>query len=247
MEEEQNTEEKVAEVVEKAETSASPQDSGINKTVLSIVVVVILIFGALEFSGKTNIFGGGKALATVNGEKITQSEFDVRLGQILSSPQAQAFNLDDEELRAEIEQQVLDEIINTRLLLQAAANNGFTTTSERVTEEYDLIVERLGGVPELQKELEAGGITENEFLQNIEDQIVIQQFIDDNVDPISLVVSEEDIATFYESISGQEGIPPLADIEPQIRGQLASEKQQNAVSELITGLRSTGEVIILGN
>lgn len=240
MAEESEKKDEAAEVV--AEPAKPKASEHTKKIAIAILAVAVLIIGALEFSGKTNVLSGTRTLATVNGDKITEAEFDKRLNQILSSPQAQAFNLDDPAFRAQVEEQVLNEIINTKLLLEAAIDAGFTATEEETQAEYDLIVERLGSEEILNTELENGGLTNREFRENVHDQIVIQKYIEGQIDLEAFVVSPEEIAAFYDQISGTEGIPPVEDIRPQIESQLLSEKQQEAIGELITTLRDGASI-----
>lgn len=227
---------------EKAPSAAVSSLKDTKKILLALVVVVLLIGGALAVSGKLSFLEGAKTLAVVNGEKIKQAEFDVRLNQILSSPQAQALNLDDPSVRDQVEQSVLDEIINTRLLLNAAINAGYTASDEDVQNEYDQIVDRLGSADILAGELEKGGIDDAKFRQNIHDQLIIQQYIDSQVDPASLEVTDDDVNAFYDQIKDQDGVPPLEDIRSQIEDQLTSEKQQTAVGDIITSLRDGADI-----
>lgn len=246
MDEHQNSEVTKKTASEGTSSTVKGQDVGNKKTIISILVVMVLIFGALEFSGTTSILSGSKVLATVNGEKIRQSEFDTRLNQILSSPQAGAINIDDPGIRALAEEQVLNEMINTRLLLQVAVDSGFTTTDEAIQAEYDLIVNGLGGAEILAEELQKANLTEKTFRESLAEQLVIEQYIDDNIDPYSLIVSSEEIDAFYEQISGQEGVPPLSEIKDQIERQLLSDKQQTAVLDLVESLRSAADIEITG-
>ncbi len=242
-------EKKVEETTEETSTEESPKsvqtEGGSKKSILAIVIVAFLIIGALEISGTINLFGGGKAVARINGEKITQAEFDERLSQILASPQAQSLQLDDPSFRAQIEEQVLTEMINTRLLLQTALDAGHTATEEEVDGEYNLIVERLGSEEVLAEELARGGLTASEFRSNVRDQIIIQKLLEENIGLEQLAPTDEEVDAFYESISDQEGIPPLEDIRSQIEGQLAAQREQELVGGYIAELRTNANIELL--
>ena len=87
---EEKTEEVVAEETSssKENTTQKASESGQGKTLIAIVIVVILIVGALEMTGTTKMFGGA-TVAVVNGEKISQVDyqspyyFDCNISHIL--------------------------------------------------------------------------------------------------------------------------------------------------------------------
>lgn len=246
------SEEEKNEQVEAVNETATPEsntkggENSMKRNVVSIVVAAIVILGALELSGTVNLFGGLKTVATVNGEKISQAEFDTRLEQILNSPQAQALSLDNPLIREQVRQQVLTEIINTKLLLQAASKAGFSASDEEVQTEYDLILERFGSQELLNQELANGGIDMKQFRENIHDQIVIQRYLDANTDLSTITVTDEEIADFYEQVTaGQEDVPSLEEIRPQIEQQLLIQKEQVEVGNIILELRDTAEIDIL--
>lgn len=219
---------------------------GSKKNIIAIVIIVLAIFGALEITGKTHFLSSSKAVAYVNGEKITQSDFDLRVNQILSSPQAQGLNLDDPSIRDSIEQQILTEIINTRLLLQNAKDAGIEIGDGEVDAEYRLMIERLGSEEVLLQEVKKGGLTEDEFRKNIADQLMIQAYLDDNVDTSSTTATEEEVQAFYdENVAGSDGAPALADIRTQIEDQIVSVKQQQLIGDFIALLRKDADIKIV--
>ena len=220
-------------------------------TLVSIIIVLVLIIGALEVSGSINLFTS--SVATVNGERITQAEYDLRVEQIFGSDQAQLLNLDDPALRKSIEDQILDEIINTRLLLQAANEAGFSATEAQIETEYQLILERLGSplnTPEekeeiLTEELANNKLTRSTFRKNIADQIIIEQYFTSQIDETLLTPTEEEVATYHTQLNAaQEGVPPLDEIRAEIESQIISQKRQQQVGTIIQSLRETADIVI---
>lgn len=251
-EEKQKTEEKVKEVSEKEESVSTPSNGDTKKTLISIVIGLVLVIVALELSGTTSLFGSS-AVATVNGEKITQEQFDTRVAQIFSTDQAQLIDLEDPALRKSIEDQILDEIVNTRLLLQKAGEEGFVATDAEVETEYQLILERLGSELNtslekedlLRTELVKNGLTETSFRENIADQLIIEQYFSSVIDDASLTPAEEEIDKYYLQLTeSQEGVPPLDEIRTEIETQIISQKRQLAIGGVIEELRTEADITI---
>lgn len=207
-----------------------------------VLLVVIVIFIALEFTGTTNFIDNSGTVAMVNGEKITQSELDIRLNQIVS---AQFLSLDDPAFRAQLEKQTLDEIINTRLLIRAATKAGYTASDEEVQTEYDATIKQFKGEGSLIIELERSAIGQKEFLDSIRDQIIIRKYVDENSSPASLIVTEEEIKAWYaRATSGLEGGPTFEDLRSNIESQLLLEKEARRITATISRLREEADIVI---
>ena len=255
--EEQTSEQEVMEPEVEAQPEAQPEapkpsKPKMNKKVMtvSVIVAIIIILGALEVSGTTHFVmpfvNQFRAVAYVNGEKITKSEFEARKEQILNSPQAQQLNLSDPTVLSNIESQILDEMINTDLLLQEAGKAGITASADDVQKQYDDIATRLGGEDKLLAELKNNNLSHDGFLKNIGDQLVIESLLSQNVSTSTITVSDEEIQTFYDqNVKGQDGAPALAEISSQIRDQISSQKQQLLVNDYIDGLRASSSIQIV--
>jgi len=222
-----------------ASSGVSASRKNYNKNIaISVVIVVIAVFVVLNFTGTNNLFNIQPAAAVVNGEKIKQSDVDNRIDQILSSPQAQGVDTTDPTVLEQVKQQVINELINTALLLQAADRAGIVSDSEAVETEYQLAVTQTGGEEEFKEQLSASGTTVTEFRANLRDQLIIREYLTANTTIFSISVTDEEVNQFYEQISvTQEGIPPLDEIRSQVERQLIGSKQQVELDAFITTLR----------
>ena len=213
--------------------------------VVSMVIVVIAVFVVLNFTGAIDLFSSQSAVAVVNGEKIKRSDIDDRINQILTSSQAQGVDTTDPTLLAQVREQVLNELINTALLLQAAKEAGMVSDSEAVEVEYQLAVTQAGGEKELREQLSVSGISTVEFRENLEKQLIIREFLTANTAIFSVSVTEEEVAEFYEQMSaGQEGVPLLSEVREQVESQLIGNKQQAELDIFITKLRDAAKIEI---
>jgi hypothetical protein len=218
--------------------------------ITAVVVAVLIVFGALMYNAKKAehdaMGGASNVIATVNGEKIMQSEYDTIFAQL--SPQFQASNTSNNpDAMQNLKNQIVDSLINDKLLLQNAAKNNVSVTSDEVDTELQSIVDRLGGADKFNAQLQQEGITEAGLREDIQKQLVIQKYILSNVDLNSINVTDEEISSYYdqvvESAQEKEGIPDLDDgVKQQIKGQLIQQKQQQAVQEFIAFLRSSADI-----
>ena len=217
-----------------------------NKNIaVSVVVVAFFVFVALNFTGAISVFNFLSVAAVVNSEKIKQSDVDNRIDQILSSPQAQGVDTTDLTLLEQVREQVLNELINTALLLQAAEEAGIVSDSEAVEAEYQIAVTQTGGEDEIKEQLSAGGVSVTEFRENLKDQLIIREFITVNTTIFSQSVTEEEVAEFYEQITAsQEGVLPLSEIRLQVETQLIDNKQQVEIDTFIATLREAALIEI---
>ncbi|MCG8517289.1 MAG: SurA N-terminal domain-containing protein [Pseudomonadales bacterium] len=102
----------------------------IAKIIITLLIVSLSIWGMDAIIGG---FSGEPEVATVNGEPITEREFN-RLVQIESQRQLSQMEEPDPSLLDEdsIRRQVLDNLIQDRILTQDAANQGMTLTDADV-------------------------------------------------------------------------------------------------------------------
>jgi len=207
--------------------------------------LLLLFFVVLNFTGTIDLFNIQPTVAVVNGEKIKQSDIDNRVNQILTSPQAQGVDTTDPALLTQVKEQVLNELINTALLLQKSEEAGIVSDPEAIEAEYQLAVTQTGGEEELKEQLSASGITVAKFRENLRDQLIIREYLTANTTIFSISVTDEEVSKFYEQISTtQEGTPPLDEIRAQVEGQLIANKQQVELDAFITDLREAAEIEI---
>lgn len=117
------------------------------KRVVQIVLFLIIItFGFFGVDSYRNS-GGGDAPATVNGEKISQQEFDNALRQQQDRVREQAGANFDPALfdKPEIKRMILDSLVNQRLLSSQARSVGLTLSKKQLQE-------IIGGIEAFQKD-----------------------------------------------------------------------------------------------
>jgi parvulin-like peptidyl-prolyl isomerase len=211
---------------------------------LAVVVVAVLVYISVSVFG----IGDGKdsIAAKVNGEIILQSELDQRFDQDTKRAIAQGIDTSNSEIAAQVKLRILEELINSKLLIQAAKKSGIEIDSDTVDSEIALAEQQIGGKEALLAQLSEVGMDEDEFKEEVFNQLMIQQYLLENIDIDSTVATEEEIVLAYEKASAAtENIPPLSEIKEQISGQITVGKQQKLLDALIESLRKDAEIEIL--
>ena len=213
------------------------------KVLLAVGIAVALLAGASYYAYTMYTTGG--TVAVVNGTKITRKAFDESVVLIRQEATLQGADLTQEAVQKQIQDQALETLISNALLTTGAKEAGFSVTDEDIQTKYDELATQLGGVETLTAKMAEVGLTEEKLRSNIAERVLADLYIE-SVTPIEeLTVSDVEIAEFYKTINtGDAKIPPLADIQAQIKDQILGQKRQQIVTDLLTKLRAEGDVVI---
>lgn len=164
---------------------------------LSILIVCILVC-----SGRGNAELVDKVVAVVNDEIITLSELEdeaARTYQALAKEYSGKKLVDS---LAEAKEEILDSMIDRRLINQKAKQFNTTVTEEEITTAYENTRNRLSLDPAQFKEKLAGsGLTEELYRKQLKDQILQSKLISYDV-RAKVVVTEEMMKEYFEEHYG---------------------------------------------
>lgn len=209
---------------------------------ISIIAGTILILGAGSFAYITS--KNGPVVATVNGEKIYQTDFNKSKALIEQSATLQGADIEDESVRSEIEKQALNTLIENTLILSAAKKAGITFTDEEVKGKYDELITQLGSEEELQKQMTNLGLTEDELQKTLRERIVADKYIESVTDISAIAVSDQEIDEFLKTVNTQqEGVPPMEELRSQVKEQILAQKQRELIINLLKKLREEAEIV----
>ena len=178
-------------------------------------VVSLVLFVSLAMIGCVNQQSQkSTAVATVNGVEISSADFDSNFERAVKVIQARNPQiLQQQNAKDIIGKRILQDMIIKEVLLQQAKKSNIAATQE----EIDSIVSKVkdnfkvnGEGKELTKEekeqafneaLKAQNITEEKYLSNVTDDIIVEKYrralISTNLRP----VSKEDAKTFFDNVS----------------------------------------------
>ncbi|WP_203553168.1 SurA N-terminal domain-containing protein [Bacillus sp. B15-48] len=185
-------------------------------------------------------------VATVNGDEILRKDYNHEFELTKSTYAQMGIQFDDldDATKEELEMVVLNQLINTRLVLQSSESDGIAIEQNEIDTELNRIKSQFEDDQQYEDALKEMSITEEELIKQVREQLMIGTYFDNKIGDIS--VSEEDIQTLYNEYKGQaesleQEAEPLETLKPQLEQQALAEKQNVKVSELIEELRSANE------
>ncbi len=182
-------------------------------------------------------------VATVNGVDLTRAEYNRIRQQVLQNAQQMGMDINDPETTSQIDAQATDTLVNTELIRQAAMAAGSTASQEEIEARFAEIVAQVGGEEALADSLQQLGLTEESLRADVEQELIIQQFLESAIDTDGLTASEEEIDELYEASGGAEaGLPPIDEVRPQIEQQILANKENELINELVESLRADAEI-----
>jgi peptidyl-prolyl cis-trans isomerase SurA len=203
--------------------------------------LLFLAIAELAITGCRSRGSGGSVgpdvMAQVNGYKVQRSEVDKAYNsQVAGAPQKPSAT-EEEALRL----QTLDQIIETRLILQKAEKLGLKASDDEVeTKLTD--AKKPYTREEFEKRLKDIGLTEGDYKEYLRHGITVDKVIQKEITP-KLSVSDADVNAFYDRNKAR--LPPSADetqVKVQIRDKLRSELEQVLKAAYQEELRNGAEI-----
>ncbi len=169
--------------------------SNIKKIVAALLILAFTVFVA---------GCGSKTAAKVNGEKITQEHLEKRMNKIKLSYEQQGAKFEGEQGRMmlkAIEQQVLEEMINQTIILQAAEKEKLVASDVEVNKQYDEIKKRFGGDKQFDDAMKTYGYTEKELKDKLKYDATFAALYEKVTKDVK--VTDDEISKYYESNKDQ--------------------------------------------
>lgn len=220
---------------------------------LTLISVMVVLLGACSNEGSKadEDEKNSEIVATVNGEEILKTDVENQLKASKAYFQQQGMNLDqlDTNAQQEFKQSILDQLINTELLLQAAQNEGISVEQNEIDSEVDKTKSQYGDTKKYQEALKENQLTEKTLKKEIRDQLILTKFFDEKIGEIT--VSEDEIKSTYEQYKkqvesqGQElSDQDFEKVKPQMEEQVIAQKKNEKIGKIIENLRKTNKETI---
>ena len=215
------------------------------KRVLIIVAVV-----ALAAAGYWFLWPKADVVAIVNGQAISRTELAARLEDVKLQYSMYGMEL-TAAMEAELATEILDDLIDEALLLQGAKAAGVEVSEAEIEDYYELLVASYGGEAAFLALLAETNNTTETIKVSIGQHMTIQQYersyIEANVPPELLVITEEEILELYAYYTMFiEDIPPLAEVSHHLEQELYEEKvaELDILRNLLQQLRAEATIEI---
>ncbi|MTH53006.1 peptidylprolyl isomerase [Bacillus mangrovi] len=187
-----------------------------------------------------------KTVATVNGQKITGSEYN----SILSSTQMQMQQMGQDPTAKEAQKQVKDQTVETlvgqNLLLQEAEKSGYKASDEEVNKQIAEIKKQYNNDDKkFQEALKMQGMNENQLNEQIAESVKLNQYVEKEIPAPE--VTDKEIEEYYTQFAQQGGQggqkpPKLEEVKPQIKQQLTQQKQNEQLGKKVEELKKSAKV-----
>ncbi len=181
----------------------------------------------------------GQIIATVNGENIYQSDFDALYKEYYNYFGATA---DAAKYLTEQKKLLVDELVNTEVLMQKAKELGITCTDEEAQKTYDEIKTQYGD--ELFNQmLEYSNITQEEYLEELKRQMILMD-LQETMLKDSPKVTDEEIKAYYDEHQDEFKVGAGADMKHILvrvndeKNEAEMAKVEAAVKEIESELAS---------
>jgi len=218
------------------------------KIVVGVVVLVVLLAGLFLYnkgSGAEDSSADSVAVARVNGEEISRADLNASLAQLVAERGIDEATL-DEAGRAELQTLAIDGLVSLTLIRQATVASGVVVSDAEIDAEIAGIKGQFESESEYLAQVSARGMTEPVLRSRIASDMAVRIYLEQTLNLSSVAVSDEEVEALYgQEAERAEDLPPLSEIEEQIRGFITSEKQQGLLTVHAQELRANADIEIL--
>ena len=170
-----------------------------------LAALILFITGCSDKGGQEELPGqesaggsteGGKMVVTVNGREVLEDQVAQEVGRLLSQLSGRVDPQQLESMKDMIRQQAVNNMINRMLLEQEAEKAKIDVTGEQIKERVDQVK---GGFPTEEAfadQLNASGLTEAGFLQEVELAMKIEKLLEEKTSSLGQTEDQE-VREFY--------------------------------------------------
>ncbi len=137
----------------------------------------------------------GETVATVNGKEIKRKELDMAVQALLSRYSRGGRPVPEQQIPT-LERTVLDDMISRSLVLEEGLKNVPPDLETKVSAQMDKMKAQMGGEEGLASALKESGVTEDDYIRRMRENIIIQGDIE-SVIAAQVKVSPEEIKAYY--------------------------------------------------
>ena len=205
--------------------------------------------------GKPNTKDIPEVVAEVNGEKIVKDDFvplfETQYQQMQMQAQQSGQPVDEKDLK----KQTAENLVSTEVLVQEADKRDISVTDKDIDKGLKESA-KSGQMSEKDflKAMKDQGMDEEKVRSELKNQLKIEGLVEDEYGEFK--VSGEEIGQAYEQAKaqqeqmaqqggqGQQEMPPIDEMRPQLKEQVKSQKSQEATQKFAKKLRKQADVTI---
>ncbi len=161
------------------------------KKAVALVLFMSFLISAIACSNS----GGKKIAATVNGDPIYMEEVDRQLDQLKQQHQ-QLQGQEGEQYLKSFQKQILDDLIDQKLVLQEAEKQKVKVTDKEINDWLKQVRKMFPSEQQFQSKLKELKMTLDDLKKNRRDQIMMQKMIEKTTKGIK--VSDKEVEEYYK-------------------------------------------------
>lgn len=139
-----------------------------------------------------------RILAVVNKDSITQSEADIYLNMIILQLSQQYKGKALEEKAQDERKQLIEKMIEDKIILQEAKRVGFAARADKVKQKVEQIKAAYASEADFENSLKERGLTIKDIEGKLSDEMIMREIIERQI-RAKVVISPEEVTKFYES------------------------------------------------
>lgn len=202
--------------------------------VVIYIVVVAFALGLLYtgYSGGLQQATGGAlagSVAVVNKEKISNQEFNELFLQIVTLQESSGQRVPASQTEA-LKAQLLNQMINGKLVLQAAKDARIKVAKSELDKDYQEYVKQYPDEKSFQEALKARNLTVREFRDRLSDQKMVEKMVEQVQKDAK--VTDKQVAEAFEEVKARH---ILIRVEKPEQDAAAKAKAEDAVKKLRAG------------
>ena len=204
-----------------------------------LAIALVCALGCVLASCSREIAPGPDVWAVVNGTQITREQVERNYRSRLSPDSPAPSHAEALSLKLTI----LEELVNSEVLLQRAAKMNLTATDAEVESKFEEAKAPLSE-EEFQRKLTESGLTIDDFKSEIRRQLSIQKLLNREV-AAKISITDQDIANFYNQNRAQFDMPEpqyhVAEIvvTPRASTTVHNRKNDKAVSQATAAAKAS--------
>jgi parvulin-like peptidyl-prolyl isomerase len=159
--------------------------------------IVTLLFSFFSFLFSLDCFAQEKIIAIVNDDVITQKDLDdsLRFIRVQLSQDFKDGQIEDKV--QSMKTQILEKLIEDRLILQEAKKNNIRVDENRVKAKVNEIKTRYSTDIEFQKAIASEGLAQADIEKKFREQLLMFSIVEQKVRN-KIVISPQEVTSFYE-------------------------------------------------
>lgn len=182
-----------------------------------------------------------EVVVVVDGEEILGNVYNSVARQLETTLASQGHAASDETAEM-MKEQALSVLVGNKVILNDAEEKGLQADEKLVKERLEDLKGQFESEEAMDEALEQTGFTLEDMEGQLREQLVYEQYVAEEIEADE--VTDAEIKETYDGFveTSEEEVPPLEEMEPNIRQSLEQEKTQDAVFTRIEKLKKSAKV-----